>query len=526
MGFSKRLSWEVIGRMVADAVMVNVALIIAFALRFFALVWINAPSDSVSSSMLFHILHGSVKSYMTTAVLLTPISLSIFYLSGFYSHGRAYRSRYKVLLIFQAVVTAYLFLGLAAYLLFKVTFWLPRTVWLAGLLLTFLLVTASRFWSALWRRAVWAEAKILGKPAIRAIRNVTVIGGAGYVGSVLVRKLLERGYRVTVLDAFLYGDESIRDLRSDVNFQCLTGDIRDVEAVVRALQYADAVVHLGGLVGDPACTVDEQYTLETNLVATRMIAETSRAFGVERFIFASTCSVYGASNEILNERSRLNPVSIYARSKIGSERVLLNLKDNAFAPTILRFATIYGISPRPRFDLVVNLLAAKAVCEKSITTFGGDQWRPFVHVQDVADAIVKCLEGRVHAVRGETFNVGSDDQNYTICQLADLIRDLIPGSEVIHKPQDTDLRNYRVSFAKIRRHLGYVPRHTVAEGVLEIKAAVESGRIRNYLDARYSNFETLSNGTPAHSSRNARISPLCRSALLEEAEWFLQTGSG
>src|SRR5262249_54148874 len=146
----------------------------------------------------------------------------------------------------------------------------------------------------------WAEARVTGRPESRTIRNVLVIGGGGYIGSILVRKLLDRGYHVTVLDAMLFGDESIRDLYNQPNFALIRGDIRDVGSVVSALQYADAVVHLAGLVGDPACAFDEKLTLEINLASTRMIAEAACAVGVQRFIFASTCSVYGASDGILD----------------------------------------------------------------------------------------------------------------------------------------------------------------------------------------------------------------------------------
>ena len=333
-----------------------------------------------------------------------------------------------------------------------------------------------------------------------------------------MRKLLDQGYNVTVLDALIYGDGSIRDLYSRPGFDLIHDDLRNIEAGVRALQYADAVVHLGALVGDPACALDEKLTLEINLAATRMIAEAARGFGVQRFIFASTCSVYGASDQILDERSALNPVSLYARTKIGSERVLLALNDDCFAPVILRFGTIYGLSPRPRFDLVINLLAARAVCDKRITIFGGDQWRPFIHVDDAAEAILKCLEAPLHAVKGQTFNVGCDDQNYRIVQLGDLIKELIPDVQVIHQGEDVDKRNYRVSFAKIHKHLGFSPRRTVAEGILEIKAAIEDGRITDYRDACYSNYKTLSEENNVHLIRQTRMTPLYA------GEWTVKGG--
>lgn len=193
----------------------------------------------------------------------------------------------------------------------------------------------------------------------------------------------------------------------------------------------------------------------------------------------------------------------------------LAVNNDRFAPVILRFGTIYGLSPRPRFDLVINLLAARAVCEKRITIFGGGQWRPFIHVDDAAEAILKYLEAPLHAVKGQTFNVGSDDQNYQIAQLGDIIKELIPDVEVIHQGDDVDKRNYRVSFAKIRKHLGFTPRYTVADGILEIKAAIEDGRIRDYRDAHYSNYKTLSDEGNATLIRRTRMTPLYAGGLEE-----------
>lgn len=514
MQLPKRLTLEMLERIIADTIMINLALMAALVLRFLLLFTDKNGDPQASVSFYSAIWQESIRAYRDSAWLLTLICLVVFYLSGFYTYGRAYRSRYKALLIFQAVSLSYLLFGFLSYFMPALTP-VPRSALVGSWLLTLLLVGGLRIGAALWRHTVWVEAKIWSKPEKRTIRNVLVIGGAGYIGSILVRKLLDRGYEVTVLDALLYGDESIRDLYERQGFELIHDDLRNIEAVVRAMQYADAVVHLGALVGDPACALDEKLTLEINLAATRMIAEAARGFGIQRFIFASTCSVYGASDQLLDERSALNPVSLYARTKIGSERVLLALNDDRFAPVILRFATVYGLSPRPRFDLVINLLAARAVCDKRITIFGGDQWRPLIHVDDAAEAILKCLEASLHAVKGQTFNVGSDDQNYQIAQLGDLIKELIPDVEVVHQGEDVDKRNYRVSFAKIRKHLGFTPRHTVADGILEIKAAIEAGRIRDYRDAHYSNYKTLSDEGNVTLLRRTRITSLYGGGLEE-----------
>ncbi|MEM4202808.1 MAG: GDP-mannose 4,6-dehydratase, partial [Candidatus Methanomethylicaceae archaeon] len=237
MQLPKRLTLEMAERIVADAVMVNLALITAFTLRFLAFfVSGGAPEVPLSYSDLFQ---NFVRSYRNLFRLLTLVCLVVFYLSGFYTYGRAYRSRYKALLILQAVSLSYLIFGFLTYFIRGLTPF-PRSVLILAWLLTLALVGGLRIGAALFRRTVWAEVKIWGKPEKHTIRNVLVIGGAGYIGSVLVRKLLDRGYYVTVLDALLYGDEGIRDLYGRPQFELIHGDLRDVEAVVRAMQYADA----------------------------------------------------------------------------------------------------------------------------------------------------------------------------------------------------------------------------------------------------------------------------------------------
>jgi nucleoside-diphosphate-sugar epimerase len=313
---------------------------------------------------------------------------------------------------------------------------------------------------------------------------------------------------VRVLDALLYGDAAIRDLYDHDRFDFVKGDSRNVESVVRAMSGMDAVVHLGEIVGDPATALDEKLTKEINLAATRLVAGVAKGYGARRFVYASSCSVYGTSDEILSEQSVLNPVSLYARTKVGAENALLSLNGPDFHPVILRLATVYGVSPRPRFDLVVNLLTAKAVCDGEITIFGGDQWRPFVHVADAGRAIVRCLEAPLDNIKGQVFNVGSDEQNYTITQVGELIQRLIPEAKVIHRGDNVDKRNYHVSFAKIRRELGFEPHQTVEDSVRETGAALREGRIGDYRDKCYSNYKTLSDPDNHLSIRSEHITEL------------------
>ncbi|MCD6461143.1 MAG: NAD-dependent epimerase/dehydratase family protein [Thermoplasmata archaeon] len=327
------------------------------------------------------------------------------------------------------------------------------------------------------------------------VKRILVTGGAGYIGSVLVRQLLEKGYMVRVLDRFLYGDSALSDVRDHPRLEIIEGDTRHIENVTKALDGVDAVIHLGEIVGDPACALRPKLAYETNYLATVSLAAAAKAYQINRFLYASSCSVYGATEkeEFLTENSPLNPVSLYAELKVKSEREILALMDENFSPTILRLSTIYGLSPRPRFDLVVNILTAKAVTEKKITVFGGEQWRPNIHVRDVARAFITVLEAPLEKVRGEIFNVGSDDQNHRIIEIAEMIKKEVPEAVIEVDPEAGDRRNYMVSFRKIQQTLGYLPSETIIGAVREIKEALEKGEIEDYRDERYNNYMKLAN---------------------------------
>jgi nucleoside-diphosphate-sugar epimerase len=276
------------------------------------------------------------------------------------------------------------------------------------------------------------------------------------------------------------------------NLEIHRGDFRNVDTVVAGMRDMKSVIHLGGLVGDPACALDEELTIQINLIATRMIAQVAKGNRVLRFVFASSCSVYGASDQILNERSALRPVSLYARSKIASENVLLGLRGDGFEPVLLRFGTIYGLSGRTRFDLVVNLLAAKALVEKVITVFGKDQWRPFLHVHDAGRAVMSALDARSESVSPLIFNVGCDEQNRTLGQVGELIQAMVPGSVLRCTEDNVDRRNYRVEFRRVREALGFEPVWKIEAGVQQVLDAIASGKVTNYLDPKYSNVKFLS----------------------------------
>jgi nucleoside-diphosphate-sugar epimerase len=311
-------------------------------------------------------------------------------------------------------------------------------------------------------------------------RNVLVLGGAGYLGSVLVPRLLARGFRVRIFDSFLFGEESLRDVRFHQNCELVRGDVRDTKELLRAAVGFDSVIHLAGIVGDGACEENKQLAMEINCAATRMLAEAAPSCGIRRLLFASSCSVYGSSDARVSESSPLNPLSVYAQSKIESEKVLLATRAPEFAPTILRLGTLFGLSARMRFDLVVNVLVARAVSSGCITICNGRNWRPLLHVRDAARAFVACLEAEAGAVSGQVFNTGSNALNLQIQDLGAMVASLIPGTRVVWVENKADRRTYRASFDKIKQTLGFACRETVESGVREISGAIASGEIADF----------------------------------------------
>jgi nucleoside-diphosphate-sugar epimerase len=315
-----------------------------------------------------------------------------------------------------------------------------------------------------------------------------VTGGAGYLGSTLTRSLLGRGYRVCVLDAQLFGGSGLSDIAGEQRLEIIRGDVRSIADLSRAFRGADAVIHLAAIVGDAACQVDPDVTWTTNLQATKLVLEACRHYAIPRLLFASTCSVYGASDDLLlNEGSILQPVSLYAETRIDSELILLGANGPGFTSSSLRMATLFGQAARMRYDLVVNIMAARAVRERIVTVFGGEQWRPLVHVADAAEAFVLALEAPAEVIGGEVFNVGSNDQNFRIKELAERV------SRVFDVPIETrpasadDLRNYRVSFDKLAHHFGFSARRSVEDACREIGDVLTRHPEIDYHDERYLN---------------------------------------
>jgi len=274
----------------------------------------------------------------------------------------------------------------------------------------------------------------------------------------------------------------------------------------------DAVIALAAIVGDPACGLNAEETLNLNYESTKILAEACNFYGVERLVFASSCSVYGAAqNDLLTEQSPLNPVSLYARTRILSEDVLRERCGDTI-PVILRLATVFGLSPRMRFDLVVNTLTVRALVDRHIQIYGGDQWRPFVHCQDVAEAFVLAALAPSMLIRGEVFNVGTTAMNYTLEDVGNIVARVVgPDVQVDAGEFNEDRRNYRVAFEKIERALGFKPEYSLEAGILEMVQAIqESSHLRDYQQARFSNLKHLQdrfNNTPVHGLRVATGSP-------------------
>jgi len=422
-----------------------------------------------------------------------PISLVfpfIHSLFGLYTKLRGYTLPYKLRLAALSSSIATLLVVFISFLMSRAQ--LPRSAALlfsVGAIGTAVGIRWLKDWLFHRESEALSAATSTAEPA-KALETVLVVGGAGYIGSLVVAKLLARGYLVKLLDNLVFGIQSIEPLLSNPKLEFIQGDCRNIQDVVRAMSGVKHVIHLAAIVGDPACAEDDTNAFQINYAATRMLLEIAKGHGIERFLFASSCSVYGASETLMDEKSETEPISLYAETKLQSESVLLEARSRTFHPTVLRFATVFGLAPRPRFDLVVNLLTAKAIQDGVITIYNGDQWRPFIHVTDVASSVVDVLSAPLESVSGEIFNVGDDRFNFTLAQVAERIRTHLPQTRV-EFVENSDRRNYRVSFRKIRDCIGFSSKLSVDDGILEIKRAFERREILNYRYPFYSNVSFL-----------------------------------
>ncbi len=313
---------------------------------------------------------------------------------------------------------------------------------------------------------------------------VLVTGGAGYIGSVLVPLLLRSGYRVRVLDNLTYGGASLVPHLPHPSFELLVGDLRERGDIDRALDGVAYVVHLAAIVGDPACRNHPELARAVNKTGAEMLCDMAQEAGVSRFVFASTCSNYGRMADperYVDEASPLNPVSLYAELKVGFEQYLMKCDRQSFVPTCLRFATAYGLSPRPRFDLTVNEFTYVLATGRKLEIYGGQFWRPYCHTTDLARACLAVLRADSGAVRHRAFNVGSTAENYRKLSLAELISEELGdvSDKIVSVQRDEDPRDYRVNFDRIRDELAFVPVRRVVDGVREIVWAIRSKLIRD-----------------------------------------------
>jgi len=306
------------------------------------------------------------------------------------------------------------------------------------------------------------------KKDIRA--KILITGGAGYIGSALIGDALACGYGVRCLDLLVYGKKFLARFSNHPHFEFIRGDIRDERALKKSLKNIDYVVHLAAIVGDLPCRAAPKSAVEINFKGTKLLAEAAKQFGIKRFVFASTCSNYGIvdSQKGANENRELNPISLYAETKIDSEQFLKSLSDKHFSVTSLRFATGYGISPRTRFDLLINSFAYEAWAKNEIVIFAADTWRPYIHVSDMCLIIRKVLEAPLEKVGGEIFNAGCNSQNYMKRDVIEILKKNMPQLRAKYIDSVDDRRNYKVNFDKLEQTINFRPSRSIEYGFKEL----------------------------------------------------------
>jgi nucleoside-diphosphate-sugar epimerase len=320
--------------------------------------------------------------------------------------------------------------------------------------------------------------------------KVLVTGGAGYVGAELVDELLAAGHEVRALDVLLHGQEDVASRLESLGVELQRGDVRDPEARKAALAGVDAVVHLAAIVGDPACGRDPELSNAVNVEGTAALVADAREAGVERFLFASTCSNYGRMADPtvpIDETGELRPVSLYAEQKVAMEKSLLEGEHNGMSATCLRFATVYGVGHRMRFDLTVNEFTRDLWADRKLDVFGETFWRPYVHVRDAARAVALVLASPVEKVKGRVFNAGHSDENYRKLDLVEIITGQLGRGDVEYVSRTEDPRDYKVSFERIKNELGFEPVNRVPGGIEELVGALEEKRFGDPFQSRYSN---------------------------------------
>ncbi len=320
-------------------------------------------------------------------------------------------------------------------------------------------------------------------------RSVVVTGGAGYVGSVLVPKLLAAGHRVTVLDLFIYGD-TLAGVADHPGLRQVRGDLRDAAAVSDALAGCDSVIHLACISNDPSFELDPGLGKSINHDAFRPLVRAAKEAGAERFIYASSSSVYGIKEGVeVTEDLELEPLTDYSRFKALCEEELMAEREPGFAVLVLRPATVCGYSPRLRLDLTVNILTNHAINNGKIRVFGGSQKRPNIHIADMTDLYLHCLAAPADAIDGKVFNAGYE--NHPVMEIAEMVKEVVGGVPIEVVPTD-DLRSYHVNSQKVRQELGFNPGHTIEQAIGDLRDAFQAGEVPDPMnDPRYYNIKRM-----------------------------------
>ncbi|HCJ65941.1 MAG TPA: UDP-glucose 4-epimerase [Elusimicrobia bacterium] len=321
--------------------------------------------------------------------------------------------------------------------------------------------------------------------------TILVTGGAGYVGSVLVPKLLVKGYKVKVLDLYIYGEDVLDSVRNNPNLEQIKGDIRDRNLLLKSIPGCDVIIHLACISNDPSYELNPELGKSINYDAFTPLVEIAKRSQVKRFIYASSSSVYGIKKEIeVTEDLPLEPLTDYSKYKAKCEEVLLKEATNNFVVVIIRPSTVCGYSPRLRLDLTVNILTSQAISKREITVFGGEQMRPNIHIEDMTELYVYLLELPDEKIHRKIYNVGYE--NYKVEEIARMVKKIVNSNISIKTVPTNDNRSYRVSSKKIKEELGFVPKHTVEEAIIDLKKAFEEGKIPNPLDdIKYYNIKMM-----------------------------------
>lgn len=319
--------------------------------------------------------------------------------------------------------------------------------------------------------------------------SIVVTGGAGYLGSLLVPKLLNDGYHVKVMDVGFFGFDGLKPYMNNPNLEILVDDILHQENIPNLFDDVDTVIHLASLSNDPSADLDPNLTIRTNFLATLSLARRAKADGVRQFIFASSCSVYGANGDgILNEDSPTGPVTLYAMSKLECERELQRIGGDSFHVILPRFATLFGYSPRMRFDLAINVMTKRCIQGQELIVNGeGSQYRPFLHVSDAAELLTRLCGRENRDISALPFNVGSEKNNFPISALATEVAKCFENASIRQVLENNDIRSYNVSFTRLRDTLRWIPERTVIDGVKELIDAHKSGLLPEMDSSRYYN---------------------------------------